>query len=311
MNAMTDLASVADELYSLPANEFVTARNASVKAARDAGNKDLAARIGELTKPSAAAWAVNMLVRHSADQVSELIKLGASLRKAQAELDPAQLRDLTRQRQKLVAALGTKARSVAEEFGKRPSDSAIEEVEQTLQAALADTDAAIAVQTGRLVRTLAGTGWEPVDLSGAVAVPPEGMGAIGQEVTDESVLADNSPPEARTTKTEKKKSASAKDRESERERREAREIREEAALAAREVDAARSDLEDIEGEIEDLSTRREQIVKELDSARERVAALEKESSDLNRDKRGLERDRTAAMRVLERAERRARARTAG
>ena len=148
----TDLVSVADELYALPADGFVAARNARAKTAREAGDKDLAGRIGELAKPSSAAWTVNMLVRNRGDHIDQLIELGASLRKAQEELDSVQLRDLTRQRQKLVAALGTQARSVAEGLGKRPSDTAIDEVEQTLQAALADPDAAVAVQSGRLIR---------------------------------------------------------------------------------------------------------------------------------------------------------------
>ncbi|WP_022885220.1 hypothetical protein [Glaciibacter superstes] len=305
----TDLVSVANELYALPSDEFVAARNARAKAARDSGDKDLAVRIGELTKPSAAAWAVNMLVRHSGDQVDQLIDLGASLRQAQKELDPVQLRELTRQRQKLVAALGTQARSVAEELGKKPSNTAIDEVGQTLQAALTDPDAAIAVQSGRLIRTLTGTGWEPVDLSGAVAVPPEGLGISRQ---DDVAGSRSDPKKASGPKVaaEKRKSGSAKERDVERQRREAseaRELREQAEEADRKADAARSDLGEIEGQIDDLATQRQQVTKELGSLRDRIAALEEESADLSREVRSLERERKAASRAFERAEREARA----
>src|SRR5690606_15251117 len=57
------------------------------------------------------------------------------------------------------------------EDGQKVSAAAIADVEQTLQAAMADPQAPDAVLSGRLVRALASNGIEPVDTDGAVAEP--------------------------------------------------------------------------------------------------------------------------------------------
>ncbi len=104
---MTDpLLELADELYALPLGDFTPARDALVKEHK--ADKELAARLKALKKPSLAAWVVNLLVRRDAAQVEQVLGVGAALREAQANLDGEELRALTRQRRQLTAAVTTR-----------------------------------------------------------------------------------------------------------------------------------------------------------------------------------------------------------
>ena len=91
-----------------PVVSTTSCRNAPTltKAARADGDKALAAAIGKLRKPSTSAWAINMFVRSSTDEVEKLLDLGAAFRQAQDELDGAELRELSKQRQALVGGGG-------------------------------------------------------------------------------------------------------------------------------------------------------------------------------------------------------------
>ena len=60
-----------DELYGLPLDEFVPARNALARELKGAGEPAEAAEVAALRKPSVAAWAVNQLVRTQRRGVGE------------------------------------------------------------------------------------------------------------------------------------------------------------------------------------------------------------------------------------------------
>ena len=82
---MPDLASIADGLYALPAEEFTAARDAAAKDVR-ADDAELAKQVKALKRPSASAWLVNQLARQRADRLEELLALGDDLRAAQEAL---------------------------------------------------------------------------------------------------------------------------------------------------------------------------------------------------------------------------------
>ncbi|MCP9001617.1 hypothetical protein NFC73_18065 [Pseudarthrobacter sp. RMG13] len=164
------LAAIAFGLYALPFEEFVAARTAAAKAAAGSG-KDLPAAVKALPKPSAAAWAVNMLAIHEPGVLAQLSELGQRMRSAQASLDAAALRELARERRTLLATAVETARAVAERQGRSISAPIAADVERTLQAMTADEGATAAVQSGLLVQALSADGVDTVDLDGAVAVP--------------------------------------------------------------------------------------------------------------------------------------------
>jgi hypothetical protein len=120
---------------------------------------------------------VNLLARANPDEIDALADLGDRLRQAQASLSGDELRLLTRERHKFIVSLARQARSLASDHGHPLSPTAGRQVEETLNAALADPDAAAAVASGRLVRPLEHTGLGPIDLGGAAA----GVGASAAE----------------------------------------------------------------------------------------------------------------------------------
>jgi hypothetical protein len=156
----TDVDAVADELYALHPGEFIAARDARVKAARAAGDRDAAARIAALRKPTVVAWLANLLARESGDHVRPLLELGGAFREATANLSGPQLRELSRQRNELVAALVREARALGAAAGQqRIGEDTVRGLEATLHAALADPDAARRLVEGRLTEGLTHTGF--------------------------------------------------------------------------------------------------------------------------------------------------------
>ena len=166
-----DLLTIAEKLYGLPLAEFTPARDARAKALK---GTELAPRVKALRKPSVAAWVVNLLVRRETDQVDQVLAVGRALREAQQQMAGDQLRELTRQRRQLTAAVTTGGGLIAREAGTRVSESVAEQVEATLTAAMVDEQCALAVRSGLLVQALATTGIDPADpgeVAAAVALP--------------------------------------------------------------------------------------------------------------------------------------------
>ncbi|GAA0699091.1 hypothetical protein GCM10010193_62450 [Kitasatospora atroaurantiaca] len=149
-----DPDQVADHLYSLPPDEFTAAREAAAGQAVKAGDRALARQIRALRKPTTAAWMANQLTRRHPEQMSTFTDLGRSLRQAQEQLSGEQLRELLAQRRRLVAALVAQAREDARAGGHRIGDGPEQELAETLQAALADEQAAQDLAAGRLTTAL-------------------------------------------------------------------------------------------------------------------------------------------------------------
>lgn len=164
------LADIADRLYAGDLEGFIAARAAAAKEAAGQ-DKELAAAVRALAKPSVAAWAVNMLARQKPGVLADLAALGERMRAAQESLDAAALRALARERRTLLAAAVDTARTVAAEQGRPISGPMAADVEETLRALTADEGAAAAVASGRLLKVLTADGVNQVDLAGAVALP--------------------------------------------------------------------------------------------------------------------------------------------
>jgi hypothetical protein len=149
-----DFDDIADDLYGLAPERFTASRDARVGEARAAGDRELAERIKRLRRPTVSAWLGNRLARDRAHEIEGLVRLGAELREAQAELSGDELRRLSRRRSDAVAALVAQARDLARAEGQSVSDAILEEVTATLEAALSDPDAAEALRRGRLTVAL-------------------------------------------------------------------------------------------------------------------------------------------------------------
>ena len=271
------LTDVADEIYAAPLAEFTSTRDARTHDARTSGDRVLAAEIKALRKPSATAWVVNQLVRHRSDEVQSLLDLGAQMRDAQEDLDRDTLRRLTDQRRKVVQALAKRAGTLAEDLGHRANSQTITEVEQTLQAAMTDPAAADAVRTGRLLRGLEVTGFEPVELAGAVAV-------------------DGSPATPAPATPGRSKKAETAARELDEARRKAAETEQWAGESEKELAGIDRRLADLDSTRAKLGSKHLRLTRSL-------AELEDELSELDDDAHALEGEREQAARAARSARR--------
>ncbi|MCU1505342.1 MAG: hypothetical protein JWP05_311 [Microbacteriaceae bacterium] len=295
------LADAAEELYALPLAEFTAARNDRDKRARAEGDPELARQIRLMTKPSAVAWAVNLLVRDPDAELDQFLSLGESLRAAQDNLDRDSIRDLAAQRRTLVSTLARRALGIADRIGHPLSAAATREIEQTLESALADSAAAAAVTSGRLVRALSSVGFDPVDLSDAVAAPdlPPVAGRWEARHSRSGEHPESRDGTARNG-TARHGTATAP-----------------AKTPKREVEKARREVEDAEGRAEDaaaeldalsrridvLARKRETLTAELDALKSTASGLEAELRVLDREASGLGRQRTESSRAAAQAKR--------
>jgi hypothetical protein len=165
------IAEAADELYALTPAEFTAARDERARQVRAAGQRDEAAAIKKLARPTASAWLVNQLARTAPEPMTRLYELGAELMEAQRTLAGDRLRELSVQRRQVINDLLPAASDLADRADQPASQAVLGEVRATLEAALADADARTAVRSGRLTKALAYAGLGEVDLSATLAVP--------------------------------------------------------------------------------------------------------------------------------------------
>ena len=275
---VTDLAGIAGELYALDLDAFTAERNARAKALRD-DDRDLADSVAALPKPSASAWLVDQLVRAEPDVVAEALALGPALRAAQASFDREALRSLGAERRSALSDVADAVRRVAADRGRPVSAAIADDVEQTVLAGMLDEDAAAAVRSGRLVRSLQSIGGEPVDLDGAVAAPGEELAERGAAARPRrAVPAPKGPDRAAA-------------------------VRAEIAAAEREATAARAGLRDADDALTAAVDRHEELTAERDDALAEYERLEREVGDAERARREAIRERDRANRRAEGAER--------
>ncbi|MER7555411.1 hypothetical protein ABTZ46_00625 [Nocardioides sp. NPDC126508] len=266
-----ELLDIAAELYGLPLPDFTPERDARAKGLKGTA---LAGPVKALKKPSTAAWVVNLLVRYETEQVEQVISVGALLREAQTGMDAAQLRELTKQRRQLTAAVTTRARGLAREHGLRVTEAVATQVEATLTAAMIDESAAQAVRSGLLVSALSATGIDAVDAAGAVALPD----ALGFEVPE--VVPP--PPEPLRAVPDLPDTAALD---------EAREALEKAESA---LSGAEAQRDKAAAAFKDVEARSLQVKSEIEDVRRRLADLEAAAVDVDDELTEAEEERESA-----------------
>ncbi|WGL53826.1 hypothetical protein P5P86_08345 [Nocardioides sp. BP30] len=275
------LLAIAEDLYGLPLAQFTAARDAR---ARELKGQQLAGPVKALRKPATAAWVVDLLVRRENDQVTRMIAVGDALRQAQEGMDAAALRELTKQRRQLTAALTVRARALARSVGLKVTEQVAEQVEETLTAAMIDPLAAQAVRSGLLVAPLRATGVGPVDAASAVALP-DALGFAAAPVADPPVSLRVVPdPEPDRRALEEARAALA-----------------EADTAVTEAEAERDAAA---ADLERLQARSLQVQAELDELRRRLAELEETAQEVDDELAEAEETHTQAETAVASAVRR-------
>jgi len=273
-----ELLSIADDLYALTLAEFTPARDAKVKELK---GTDLAKEVKALKKPSLAGWVVNLLVRHEPEQVDQVLQVGAALREAQASMSGDDLRQLTRQRRQLTAAVTTQARRLAREHGQKVTEAVATQVEATLTAAMVDEECAKAVRSGLLLGPLAATGVDDVELDRAVALP-EALGFVAKtrdapEPTKPDLHVVPDPDR------DEKALAAA---------------RETLVEAESELSEATETLDTASQELADLEARSMQIQAEIDELKRKIAELDESADEVDDEIAEAEEARDEAQQVV-------------
>ena len=146
-----------DELFAAGPEEFIARRQALVKQLKAAGDRDGAAEVAALRRPTVAAWAVNQLARRHPDELGRLLALGQDLEEAHEGLlsggRPDSAVTAGRRRREAVAALTDTAMGLLTESG-RAADAHRDAIAGTLDAASLDPRSGAVVQAGRLTREL-------------------------------------------------------------------------------------------------------------------------------------------------------------
>ncbi len=158
------------ELYQAPHPEFVAERKRLAAQLKGAGDKEAAARLSKLPRPTISAWVVNQLWWHARDAFDALFDTAAKLRKGKLDATPAH--------REAIATLRARASRMLTGAGHGATEATLRRVQQTLSA-------------------LAANGWEP-DVPGALAVDrdPPGFEALGipSVVPDEDEPVAMEPP---------------------------------------------------------------------------------------------------------------------
>ncbi|HEX6356885.1 hypothetical protein [Actinophytocola sp.] len=275
-----DLDTAADELYASTREDFTPRRKELAKEAKAAGDTTLAAAIEKLAKPTTSAWLANQLARDPDADLDRLATLGEALREAHANLDGGELRSLSQQRTKLVAALVRQAG----ELGGQLTEGVMRELEDIFTTAIADPDVARVLLAGRLTSAK--------DLAATAAAWPS---------------TDMAPAKRPAKPAPKKQRTDREQAELDRRRAAAQEDLEKARAAVKEAEADRKEEERILAQAQkgaDEATERvRQVYEELDAAESAEKDARRRVGSASRSVKDAERRASQAWRLVQQAER--------
>jgi hypothetical protein len=248
----------ADRLFTVPLEDFVAERKRLAKELRDGGDREAAAEVAKLPKPTPPAWALNQLAREEPAAIGAWLDAAEELRDASAHPSSA-LREAMAGHREATRTLVAVVRDRARPGGKPLSEPMLERVRELLQAATVDPEVADALRAGRIVEG------------------DEQPALPGSEAAEE-------PPAPRESAAERRAAAkAAKDRDAERKAREqAKRVAElERLVAATEeqVAALTEEAEERESAADEADARLEAARQALHRAESEAAAARRAATD--------------------------------
>ncbi len=173
-----------DRLYSLPLERFTRARDELAKGLHASGDREGAARVRLLAKPTVAAWTVNQLARKNARELRALFSAVDRMRTAQAAAlaggPGASVREASEAEREALTVLADAAREILQHH-ERPRHGVVDRVVTTLRAGAVDPEFRRLLKAGRLTRELDPPGFEGVSGLGA---PGKGSAHPGRRRED-------------------------------------------------------------------------------------------------------------------------------
>lgn len=149
-------------LYAGPLEEFVPERDALARTLRETGERDAAAEVRSLRKPTVAAWALNQLSHRRSRQVGRLLEVADRLRQVQLQAmsggrGAGELRETIAAYRDAVEDLSRDAAEILEQAGTSPA-AHMAEVMASLQAATVNEEARRQLREGTVSRPFAAPG---------------------------------------------------------------------------------------------------------------------------------------------------------
>jgi hypothetical protein len=237
-----------DRLYGLPLDEFTGARDSLAAELRVQGDRETAAEVKKLRKPSVAAWSVNQLARTHKLEVEELLSVGQDLREAQKKAmsggGAEAIRDVTARRRRAVDRLVDRAQELLARSEHGTSRTTLDKVSDTLLAATVDEEAAAAVGAGRLTRELE---------------PPSGFEILGEGAPAPIKPKPKREPQVDGRVLRAREQAQGAQDEAREANREARRLEQEAERARRSAERARQKADRATERAEELKERAKDI----------------------------------------------------
>lgn len=167
---MSALEQQIDTLYTLPAGEFTSARNALAKTLKG----DDAVRVKRLQKPTAVPWAVNQLFWHERPLFEQVMAAGRALRAAQVAAlqgHATDLRSATAAHRTALSAAVAAAATRLRDAGSAPATDALTRMLEAISLSTHEPDTA-----GRFTEVVAPAGFEALAGITPGPVPPPTAG---------------------------------------------------------------------------------------------------------------------------------------
>lgn len=276
----------ASDLYGLPLERFVPERAALAKRLRGAGEREEAAQVGKLAKPTVAAWMVNQLVRTQKAGVARLFEAGDALKQAQREIvqgggGAAALRDASAVKRAALAELVDAARGLLDAQGHGPTQATLARVSATLDAAALEDGARETVAGGCVTRELEHVGLG--DSLGAPLVPasapkrrPATEPARGRRIARGTGAQQQSEEGRRQPSVQARRERAEQAR---RERAEQAARRQAAQRAARELERAQARHDRAAHAVQDARRRLDDALETLHAAEQKLARAREQAAE--------------------------------
>lgn len=236
-----------DELFAAEPSDFVAARAALVKRLRQGGDREAAAEVAKLRKPTAVAWALNQLTRREGGQVDALLRTDERMRGLmQSGGRATELRAASAERKDIVRGLARVASAILAGAGHKATPSAGEKIFETLQAVATDPEAREALRRGRLAGDVQPSGFGEDLVAGPASAAAGGAGsqaAGATEAGDDTARRAQRAQELRLLVAEARRTARRRAGEAQELRRAAERLARDAAEAERLARRARKDAD--------------------------------------------------------------------
>jgi hypothetical protein len=248
------MSAPGDELYDLPLDQFIAARDALASRLKASGDAAAAAEIKKRRKPSVPAWAANLVVRRAAPLWRRLSDAASALRETQGRgAPPEEMRKAVGAQREALRDCERRAAELLAENGHTAGPAVLQKVAHTLLALAYGVPGADA---GSLEQELQPPGFEAF---------------AGVSLPDPAPRAPHASPPAAPQKPRALEDAHAR-----------AQARARAEAAQRLLARARNELGRAEEHVAALQRQLKDAQQECEDARGRVAAAEQEAEAAER-----------------------------